>query len=216
MTRAFMAATFGKGLMLPAEAGRSRAILSRMTRESWHMLPPWGGRRGHDEPAKNTVGRGRHVRPPCGGSGPDGPGRRPPRATAPAARRWWSRAPASTATASAIAGRAWGRICPTSAAGARPIVCGRPWWRPTRRSFPRTGSSASSPRTAPPSRGGCSTRIAISVQLINPKEELKTYLRATLREYTIVDKGLMPSAEGKLTSQQVADIVTYLSSLKGT
>ena len=56
----------------------------------------------------------------------------------------------------------------------------------------------------------------ISVQLINPKEELKTYLRATLREYTIIDKGLMPSVEGKLTSQQVADIVTYLSSLKGT
>jgi putative heme-binding domain-containing protein len=57
---------------------------------------------------------------------------------------------------------------------------------------------------------------AISVQLINQKEELKTFLRATLREYTIVDKGLMPSVEGKLTSQQVADIVTYLSSLKGT
>jgi len=56
----------------------------------------------------------------------------------------------------------------------------------------------------------------ISVQLINQKEELKTYLRATLREYTIVDKGLMPSAEGKLTSHDVADIVTYLSSLKGT
>ena len=34
---------------------------------------------------------------------------------------------------------------------------------------------------------------AISVQLINPKEELKSYLRATLREYVIVDKGLMPS-----------------------
>jgi putative heme-binding domain-containing protein len=57
---------------------------------------------------------------------------------------------------------------------------------------------------------------AISVQLINQKEELKTYLRATLREYAIIDKGLMPSVEGKLTSQQVADIVTYLSSLKGT
>lgn len=57
---------------------------------------------------------------------------------------------------------------------------------------------------------------AISVQLINPKEELKTYLRANLREYTILDKGLMPSVQGKLTDQQVADIVTYLSSLKGT
>jgi putative heme-binding domain-containing protein len=56
---------------------------------------------------------------------------------------------------------------------------------------------------------------AISVQLITPKEELKSYLRATLREYSIVDKGLMPPAEGKLTEQQVADIVNYLSLLKG-
>lgn len=56
---------------------------------------------------------------------------------------------------------------------------------------------------------------AISVQLITPKEELKTYFRANLRDYTILDKGLMPSTQGKLTDQQVADIVTYLSSLKG-
>ncbi len=55
---------------------------------------------------------------------------------------------------------------------------------------------------------------AISVQLINPKEELKTYFRATLREYTIVDKGLMPSVQGTLTDPQVADLVAYLSSLK--
>jgi putative heme-binding domain-containing protein len=57
---------------------------------------------------------------------------------------------------------------------------------------------------------------AISVQLMTPKEELKTYLRATLREYAIVDKGLMPSVEGKLTNQQVADVVSYLFSLKGS
>jgi quinoprotein glucose dehydrogenase len=56
---------------------------------------------------------------------------------------------------------------------------------------------------------------AISVQLINPKEELKTYFRANLREFTILDKGLMPSVQGKLTDQQIADIVAYLSSLKG-
>jgi putative heme-binding domain-containing protein len=57
---------------------------------------------------------------------------------------------------------------------------------------------------------------ALSVQLMNPTEELKTYLRANLREFTILDKGLMPSVQGKLTDQQVADIVTYLSSLKGS
>jgi putative heme-binding domain-containing protein len=54
-----------------------------------------------------------------------------------------------------------------------------------------------------------------SVQVINQKEELRTYLRATLRDYTIVDKELMPSVRGKLTDQQIADIVAYLSSLKG-
>src|SRR3954468_12638011 len=57
---------------------------------------------------------------------------------------------------------------------------------------------------------------ALSVQLITPKEELKTYMRATLRDYTVVDKGLMPSVRGKLTDQQVPDVVSYLSSLKGS
>jgi putative heme-binding domain-containing protein len=53
---------------------------------------------------------------------------------------------------------------------------------------------------------------AVSVQMINAKEELKTYLRDGLRELTIVDKGLMPA--GKLTETQIADIVGYLASLK--
>jgi putative heme-binding domain-containing protein len=57
---------------------------------------------------------------------------------------------------------------------------------------------------------------ALSVQLLTPKEELKTYMRAGVRDYTIVDKGLMPSVRGKLNDQQVADIVAYLSSLKGS
>jgi putative heme-binding domain-containing protein len=55
---------------------------------------------------------------------------------------------------------------------------------------------------------------AFSVQLITPGEELKTYMRAGLRDYAIVDTGLMPSVEGKLTDQQIADIVAYLASLK--
>ena len=55
---------------------------------------------------------------------------------------------------------------------------------------------------------------AFSVQLITPSEELKTYMRAGLRDYAIVDTGLMPSVEGKLTDQQIADLVAYLASLK--
>ena len=56
---------------------------------------------------------------------------------------------------------------------------------------------------------------AISVQLITPKEELKSYLRSDIRDFAILDKGLMPSSQGKLTDQQIADVVAYLSSLKG-
>lgn len=56
---------------------------------------------------------------------------------------------------------------------------------------------------------------ALSVQLMTPKEELKTYMRAGLRDYTVLDKGLMPSVRGKLTDEQVADMVSYLSTLKG-
>ncbi len=57
---------------------------------------------------------------------------------------------------------------------------------------------------------------ALSVQVMTPKEELKTYMRPALRDYAIVDKGLMPSVRDKLNDQQVADIVSYLSSLKGS
>ena len=56
---------------------------------------------------------------------------------------------------------------------------------------------------------------AVSVQLITTKDELKSYLKATLREFAIVEKGLMPSSKGKLTEQQIADIVAYLATLKG-
>jgi putative heme-binding domain-containing protein len=56
---------------------------------------------------------------------------------------------------------------------------------------------------------------AFSIQLMNAQEQLKSYAKSNLREYAIVDKGLMPSYEGKLTQQQVNDIVNYLASLKG-
>ena len=56
---------------------------------------------------------------------------------------------------------------------------------------------------------------AISVQLITSSEDLKTYPKDGLREYAILDKGLMPSVQGKLTDPQVADVVSYLGSLKG-
>ena len=56
---------------------------------------------------------------------------------------------------------------------------------------------------------------AFSIQLMNKDEQLKSYLKSNLREHTILDKGLMPSYEGKLSAQQIADVVSYLESLKG-
>ena len=56
---------------------------------------------------------------------------------------------------------------------------------------------------------------AFSIQLMNRDEQLKSYLKSNLREHTILEKGLMPSYEGKLSAQQIADIVSYLESLKG-
>ena len=55
---------------------------------------------------------------------------------------------------------------------------------------------------------------AFSIQLMDKSEQLKSYLKSNLREHTILEKGLMPSFEGKLTAQQIADIVSYLESLK--
>ncbi len=56
---------------------------------------------------------------------------------------------------------------------------------------------------------------AFSVQLIDDKEQLRSFERSALREAAILTKGLMPSYQGKLTEPQVNDVVNYLASLKG-
>ncbi|HEY2013690.1 MAG TPA: c-type cytochrome [Bryobacteraceae bacterium] len=57
---------------------------------------------------------------------------------------------------------------------------------------------------------------ALSVQLIDAKQQLRSFQTSEMKGYTILTKGLMPSFEGKLSAPQVQDIVAYLSSLKGT
>ncbi len=65
-------------------------------------------------------------------------------------------------------------------------------------------------------RGRLLNHDAMSVQLIDAKEQLRSFQTANIRGYTILLKGLMPSFQGKLSAQQVADIVAYLGSLKGS
>jgi putative heme-binding domain-containing protein len=56
---------------------------------------------------------------------------------------------------------------------------------------------------------------AFTIQLLDSTEQLRSYVKANLRSFTILTTGLMPSFKDKLTSQQIDDVVNYLASLKG-
>jgi putative heme-binding domain-containing protein len=56
---------------------------------------------------------------------------------------------------------------------------------------------------------------AFSVQLMTSDERLRSFLRSSLREQTILQQGLMPPVDTRWTPQQIADLVSYLGSLKG-
>ena len=54
-----------------------------------------------------------------------------------------------------------------------------------------------------------------SVQLIDTKEQLRSFAKSNLREYGFVEKTTMPSYQNKLNPQELADVISYLASLKG-
>jgi len=57
---------------------------------------------------------------------------------------------------------------------------------------------------------------SFTVQLLDVKDEkLKSFSKSNLRESSFVDKSPMPSYKDKLTSQELADLISYLASLKG-
>ena len=55
-----------------------------------------------------------------------------------------------------------------------------------------------------------------TVQLIDDQERLVSLEKADLREYTVIKTSSMPSYKDKLNSQEIADIMAYLFSLKGS
>ncbi|HUB33071.1 MAG TPA: c-type cytochrome [Bryobacteraceae bacterium] len=65
-------------------------------------------------------------------------------------------------------------------------------------------------------RGRLLNHDAISVQLLDGKEQLRSIELKDAKGYQILTKGLMPSFQGKLSPEQVKDVVAYLSSLKGS
>jgi putative heme-binding domain-containing protein len=56
---------------------------------------------------------------------------------------------------------------------------------------------------------------AFTVQMMDPKERLLSFQRTNLKEFVFLDKSSMPSYGDKLTAAEVADVVSYLVSLKG-
>jgi putative heme-binding domain-containing protein len=54
-----------------------------------------------------------------------------------------------------------------------------------------------------------------SVQIIDDKERLQSLLKSDLRELTVSTTSPMPSFKGKLSDDEIADVVAFLLSLKG-
>lgn len=54
-----------------------------------------------------------------------------------------------------------------------------------------------------------------TVQLLDSKELLRSFQKANLRDFGFVEKSPMPSYKDKLGAQELADVVSYLVSLKG-
>jgi quinoprotein glucose dehydrogenase len=53
-----------------------------------------------------------------------------------------------------------------------------------------------------------------SIQLLDSNESLRSFSRSDLRESTVLQKSSMPSYKDKLSPQELADVVSYLASLK--
>jgi putative heme-binding domain-containing protein len=53
------------------------------------------------------------------------------------------------------------------------------------------------------------------VLMMDPKEQLRSFDKAELREHGFVKESAMPSYREKLSSQELADVIAYLVTLKG-
>jgi cytochrome c oxidase cbb3-type subunit III len=56
---------------------------------------------------------------------------------------------------------------------------------------------------------------SFSVQMLDSREQLRSFDKSKLREHGFVDRSPMPSYRDKLSAQELADLVSYLVSLKG-
>jgi putative heme-binding domain-containing protein len=53
------------------------------------------------------------------------------------------------------------------------------------------------------------------VLMLDPKEQLRTFMKTDLREHRFVEGSTMPSYRSTLSRQELADVIAYLTTLKG-
>ena len=70
------------------------------------------------------------------------------------------------------------------------------------------------PATGAPVRGVLLNQDTFSVQLRDEQQNLRAFLKSDLKQHGFLPSP-MPSAKGRLTPQEVADVVSYLLTLKG-
>jgi putative heme-binding domain-containing protein len=70
------------------------------------------------------------------------------------------------------------------------------------------------PKNGSPVKGRLLNRDTFTVQLLDLDEKLRSFRVADLRDQGFDDTP-MPSVRGELSSQEIADVVSYLSSLRG-
>jgi len=56
----------------------------------------------------------------------------------------------------------------------------------------------------------------LTVQLLDSREQLRSFAKSSLTQFEVVEKSPKTSYRGRLTSAEIADLVGYLATLKGT
>ena len=54
-----------------------------------------------------------------------------------------------------------------------------------------------------------------NILILDSKEQLRSFEKTSLRDFGFIETSPMPSYKEKLSSQELADVVSYLVSLKG-
>lgn len=71
------------------------------------------------------------------------------------------------------------------------------------------------PKNGPAVTGRLLNQDTFTLQMIDSQERLRTFVIADLRDYSVLKDSRMPSYKDKLSRQELADILSYLVSLKG-